>query len=195
MTSRYSRRRFLMRRFEMLMILLIFAALLSGCKKNLDRETALRLVAGVNLEVVEGLIDDDPGAYDSAKATSYQKLYDLKLLQCEQVPIWSASGPFRWTCGPGQAEGSAFRKAPGGMRNISYDAGYYQVTEILGITQSDNSASAQASAPFKASSLYSRYKQYLDPIDKGYPPPSQAPAVKSFQVNFLRYDDGWRMVR
>ena len=171
--------------------------LATGCNKTLDRPAALKLVSGVNLQVVQGTIDDDPGAYDASRLASYQKLVDLKLLQCEKVPIWSANGPFRWTCGGGQGEGAALRKAPGGMRNISYDIGYYRATDIAGITQTDNSASAQVSAQFTPSDLYSKYKQYLEPLEKGlsFPGANNVEPSKVFQMNFTRYDDGWRLVR
>jgi hypothetical protein len=170
---------------------------LAGCNRTLDRSHALRLLSGTNLHTVVGVINDDPGGYDTTRIESYRKLINLKLLSCQQVPIWSASGPFRWTCGGGEGEGAAFRKAEGGMRNISYDIGYYRAVDVSGITQSGNSAVAQVVTQFEPSSIYAKFKAELDALDERLTfPPSKAiePSV-TFQVNFVRYDDGWRVSR
>jgi hypothetical protein len=165
---------------------LLTAVSLVGCNRTLSRNDALELVSKGSLDVAQASISSTFDLED----TAYQELLNSGLFQCAQQQRYKCCYYYAPSaeCNPGSGDGSAFQKNGGG--SLNFTLGYYNAKQALGIVQNGNVASAQIQALFAPSPLYSKYKNLLDAVSTGW---SSPPLEILYQVDFLRYDDGWRI--
>src|ERR1022692_2548752 len=159
---------------------------LVGCNRTLSRSAAFELASRGSLDVAQGSIS---GTFD-LEDTAYQDLFNSGLLQCTQQQWYKCCYYYapQAQCNPGAGDGSALQKNAAG--GLDYIVGYYNARQVLGIVQNGNAASAQVQALFSPSALYSKYRNLLDAVSTGW---SSPPLEAIYQLDFLRYDDGWRI--
>jgi hypothetical protein len=173
-----------------LLISLVLMLVCVGCgKKELDRQTASKLLANIQFETVKGgflvdgrLVDnDDTGAPPGLVLLSGEALKEF-----ETAGLISCPAPF--TCSPGP-NGGALASEPNGL-NYSYDAGVFAVAEVVRIQQqTPTTAIAQVRLELRLSPLYARYKKTLDGVESDL---AEKTAPRMTDVQFVLFDDGWR---
>jgi len=160
------------------------ATLFCSCgKKELDRETAMRLLQG---RVVRQVSFHSSGLYGPSQARSaVQELVQAGILVCDAPDFWG-----RLFCQPSRASGIAYNSGV-----IEFSAGTIAPAAVAGVTQTGpNSATASVQLSFQAAPLYAQHQAAFDAIyasDNGQPM-SALTQPGPIQAAFQRYDDGWR---
>lgn len=167
----------------------VVALLAVGCaKKDLDRETAMRLVKGRIVQTINGSFLTLGGLSDMPNLSgAFRQLINAGVLRCDQFNCDVVPGAPGFT---------------GALGEASFTAGNLVPAAITGITTtSPNSAAAEVQLTFEPSPVYVRFRGALDTLTSGG---AQAfggggpvqPRInrRSAQAQFQRFDDGWRLV-
>lgn len=175
---------------------LTLALLFSGCgKKQLDRETAAKLLQSRNFGTVQGWFPSTPGF------VRFQGNHDAHnaLMQLAQAGVIACTGTDTCTPGPnGKGVSGGDNTAP-----FSFAAGVFLMSGIDGIQQSSpTSAVVQVRLTFHPSPLYSQHKAILDRLQNGRmfgvtgmrvePALAQQTESRIENIQFTLFDDGWR---
>jgi hypothetical protein len=171
---------------------------LSGCtKKELDRNTALKLLQAKSLPSptsatggLASVVGSFQGytAYASSSGSSYpwyQQLISAGVITCGMGPVCQP-GP---SGGALQMDGSAFR----------FVAGTLTPLQVTGVAQTGPaSAIAQVRLEFWSSPFYAQYRNALDHLTAeaqtfGGGPVQPQTQGRAGEAAFQRFDDGWRL--
>jgi hypothetical protein len=178
----------------------------AGCgKKELDRETALRLVQGVPARTFQVSFESTPGypvysTYNQAVA-AFQQLDQAGVIHCVVTP--SGWGP-DYKCSPGS---NSLGLTINGVTRFTVLAGTLVPTAVNGVAQlGPDAASAQVVMSFVPSPLLAKFPGIFDQMEavsflalqlvpQTFPPSliRELRQAKITQASFQRYDDGWRL--
>jgi hypothetical protein len=175
-------------------ILFIVASLCCSCgKKELDRQTAIRLLQGKTLENVVAGVGRDFSQGDNPQGRAFQALINAGILRT--VP--ALFGQVRAEPGP-NGRWISLNEAFG---ELSFVAGDMVVSEVTGITKtSDTSALAQVRLHFNPTPTYGQNRAALDALEpySSWSGCSRCPLQNRLgdhmaNATFQLFDDGWRL--
>jgi hypothetical protein len=181
-----------------LIVSIAFVLVLVGCgKKELDRETASKVLQGMVFGSVRGSFSiTPPGQFTGSNGVvdgSQQKEFDA-LTHLEKMGVIVCTGTFE--CRPGP-NGSALKDE--NEFSYSYNAGTFVFGGIERIQQqTPTAAMAVVRFEFRPSPFYAQNKNLLDGLDPGFshkfePTLAQSTAPRIEEVPFVLFDDGWRL--
>ena len=170
-------------------VLLLTGFFLAGCqKKELDRETALKLLQSRNIPVEGRIAAQYTAVQNSIPSTnSYQPLVEAGLVQCSlEVVVYK--------CIPTDSRLVAETNDAGEIAELKFIAGNFVPSEITAITQiSATAGKGDIRMSFQPTSFYTQYRGVLDTLDESSTPVNQQQQDRIVHAEFQRNDGGWRL--
>ena len=156
-------------------------------KKELDRQTAMRLIQGTQA-ATPVVINFFAYEHEDIRP-AYQELENAGIIKCHP------EGPFRVCV---SLSPSLVRVVPGGEIRLQLSAGTIGPTAVTGVTQTGpNSATADVQFSFQAAPLYAQHQAAFSSLYErarlGYLLISERTQPEARRAVFQRYDDGWRL--
>jgi hypothetical protein len=170
--------------FKLISVVAIASLFCSCGKKELDRETAMRLLQGRVVRQVTYHFSGFDGS--SQTKSAYQELVNAGILACDAPNFFGQR-----LCHPSSTSGIAtdFTGVP------QFSAGTIATAAVTGVTQTGpNSATANVQLSFQAAPLYVQHQAAFDAVyaQENGQPMSALTQPGAIQAAFQRYDDGWR---
>jgi len=161
-----------------------FVLLINGCsKKQLDRETAAKLIGNRVVKSLEGEIPQFGSQYNG----SLGQLHDAGLLNCKYAGMDNLV-----PCNVG-GNGHGFIAHRGNNR-MAFAAGQLSAGEVTGVSQTNEAmAVAVVRLVFQPNEQYVRYQTLLDPIETTGTISAAKSGSLTARATFQRFDDGWRL--
>jgi hypothetical protein len=175
--------------FKLILVIAITTLFCSCGKKELDRETAMRLVQGQGAQRIElDFTSLDFGTTN--QHPSYQELEKAGILVCHRAPE-----PGARKCVPSSTSGIRVIKDYLGPDLVLF-AGTVAPTAVTGVTETGpNSATASVQFSLQAAPTYEQHQAAFQVLYRSANP--TGPLIERIQPSvrlaaFQRYDDGWR---
>jgi len=158
--------------------------LMSGCsKKQLDRETAAKLIGNRVVKPLQGEIPQGGSQYNGV----LRQLDAAGLLDCK-YPGMDSMIP----CNVGR-NGQGFI-AHGGYNRMAFAAGQLSAGAVTGVSQtSDTMAVAVVRLVFQPNGQYAQYQNLFDQIEMTGTISAAKSGSLTARATFQRFDDGWRL--
>jgi hypothetical protein len=173
-------------KFKVISLIALVSLCCSCGKKDLDRETAMKLLQGKSVASVVGSFQAyaDYAQFSAARGW-YQQLINARVITCGGGPV----------CSPGPS-GTGLEL---NFTTFSFSAGSLTAADVTGVAQTGpNSASAQVRLIFQPSPLYGQYRDVFDHLTAeaqvmGGGPVQPKTQRGTAEAVFQRFDDGWRL--
>jgi hypothetical protein len=161
----------------------VIASFCCSCgKKELDRETAMKLLQGRVVRQVTFFLSDLAGTSESVAA--FRELEKAGLAVCG-APMGGGLRLCQFTSTSGVATDFS------GVHNFS--AGVVVASAVTGVLQTGpNSATAEVQLSFQAAPLYAQHRAAFDSLE-GSEQVSVLTQPRATQATFQLFDNGWRL--